>query len=98
MTEQITIKLNKKTFKPVIDDLKSFGGAGLTDSDSDLAGKCIYFVHFFLFEKQESGKSVYEDYFDRKGITKADGILKFLNSYYTFKKQGLKAAGKKMPR
>lgn len=98
MTEQVTIKLNKKTFRPLLDELKTFGGQGVTESDSDLVGKCLYFAHFFIFEKQENGKPIYDNYFEKKNIGKAEGILKFLNLYYTFKKQGINAASKKMPR
>lgn len=96
MTEQITLKLNKKTFRPLLDKLKSFGGDAITESDSDLAGKCLYFSYFFIQEKQNNGKSFIDDYFDNKGLNKAEGILKYLNAYYAFKKNGIKAASKKM--
>jgi hypothetical protein len=96
LTEQITIKLNKKQFRPLMDQLKAFGGQGITESDSDLAGKCLYFTYFFVYEKQDNGKSFIDDYFDNKGMNKAEGILKYLNAYYAFKKQGIKATNKKM--
>ena len=96
LTEQITLKLNKKTFRPLLDKLKSFGGDAISESDSDLAGKCLYFSYFFIYEKQDDGTTLYDKYFETRDIGKAEGLLKYLNAYYAFKKEGIKAANKKM--
>jgi hypothetical protein len=45
---------------------------------------------------RSNGRTFSDDYFERKGIGKAEGILKYLNAYYALKKNGLKTASKKM--
>ena len=92
MTEQITIKLNKELFRPLIDELSDFGGRGITESDSDLVGKSLFFAYFFISSKQGSaGKTSLETVLEAKKIEKAEAILQFLNDYYVFKKKGLVA-------
>jgi hypothetical protein len=92
MTEQITIKLNKELFRPLIDELRDFGGHGITESDSDLVGKTLFFTYFFISRNQEpSGKTALESVLEFRKVEKAEAILRFLNDYYLFKKKGLAA-------
>ena len=91
MTEQITVKLNKKMFRPLMDELRAFGGNGMYDSDSDLVAKSLFFCYFFTSVKQKSGKTGLETIMQFRNLEKAEAMLTFLNDYYTFKKQGLSA-------
>ena len=50
MTRQITIKLNEKKFKPLLDKL-SHNGLGSVGSYSELVSKMILFDYFLWGEK-----------------------------------------------
>jgi hypothetical protein len=89
MTRQITIKLNYDLFRPLLDQFKNFAG-GILTSDSDIAAKCIYFVHFFMNSPTEIGKTRFEIVTATLHREKAEGIVLFLSEYYKFKKTGLK--------
>jgi hypothetical protein len=90
MTKQITIKLNYEIFKPLIDSLRNFSGHGVVASDSDLAGKALFFVHFFVRHPTKLGKTRLEILAEQAGVDKSEGIVKFLNEFYLFKKDGIK--------
>ena len=90
MTKQITVKLNHDLFRPMMDELKQFG-AGLIVSDSDLAAKALYFVYLFVSEKNKSGKTGLDILMNAKGMEKTEGLVKFLDRYYKFKKTGFKS-------
>jgi hypothetical protein len=91
MTEQITVKLNKKMFRPLLDEIRTFGGEGMYDSDSDLVAKSLFFTYYFMQVKQKSGKTIMETVMQARNLEKAEAVLSFLNDYFTFKKHGLSA-------
>ena len=51
MTKQITIKLNEAKFKPILDMLVSAEMGRNAKTYSELAGKCIWFCHYFGIKK-----------------------------------------------
>ncbi|MBW2964206.1 hypothetical protein KY363_01990 [Candidatus Woesearchaeota archaeon] len=96
MTEQITIKLNKKMFRPVIEKLKEFAGTGMFDSDSDIAGKALFYTLRATCKKHEKlNKTSFDIITETTGLTKPEALLEFLNDYYKFKKNGLTGCEKK---
>jgi len=89
MTKQITVKLNEKIFRPALDNLMKFGGYGITESDSDLTGKCIFFCYDYVTHKRPElgNKTLYEFCMSRLGEDqKAKELLAFVERYYKFKK------------
>lgn len=48
MTKQITIKLNEKIYKPILDELMQHG---TSKSNSECVAKCIMVCKFFLDRK-----------------------------------------------
>jgi hypothetical protein len=92
ITEQITIKLNAKRFRPLLKKLEAFGGHGLTDSDSDLVGKALFYCYYSIYCKKPDCKnmSTFEMVSAMSGKEKPELVLNFLNKYAEFKKQGLK--------
>ncbi len=91
MTEQITIKLNYKLFRPLMDKLVMFGGNGITESDSDLVGKALFFTHFFVHHRfpERGNKTDYEMLSEMVGKEKSEMLLTFLGEYHKFKKEGI---------
>jgi hypothetical protein len=96
MTKQITIKLNHDHFRPLLEELKLFAGTGITESDSDMVGKALFFCHQSVIQRipQRNHKTHFEILTDNIGISKSDAILYFLNNYSDFKKKGLKGLKK----
>ena len=92
MTEQLTIKLNKQKFKPILEIVKGFLGEGLYTSDSDLVGKGLFFCAWYVRKKHPElkNKTLFE--FTRH-ITEdkghAERVLTFLSEYSRFQKEGL---------
>jgi hypothetical protein len=91
LTKQITIKLNHKQFRPLLDKIQEFAGIGLTESDSDTVGKSLFFCYQSLIQKQphRDNKTHFELLLDTVGIDRAQAMLFFLNNYSEFKKKGL---------
>jgi len=89
MTNQITIKLNEALFRPLMDDIDSFTGPGMTKSDSDLVAKCVFFTHCFMHEKRLEcgGKTLWDTVQQQYGIEKSEMILDFLKQYYEYTKK-----------
>ena len=89
MTDQITVKLNEKMFRPLMEDIDKFTGPGMVKSDSDLVAKCIFFTHEFMHAKNpEFGdKTLWEICQEKAGRDKADMILGFLKNYSEFNKK-----------
>jgi len=85
MTEQITIKLNTKKFKPLIDDLNEFGKKHC-GSNSEIAAKAIFFTHEYFFEKLEKldNKTRIETILEKMGEPKDKAILDFIKKYNRF--------------
>ena len=88
MTEQITIKLNKEQFKPLLDKLQAHAGYGIASSDSDMVGKMILFMFNIIVpqHKNQDNKTLIEQLLEPKNMEKADAIIAFLNDYAAFKK------------
>lgn len=96
MTEQITIKLNKKTFRPVLDKLTNFAGTGICESDSDIAGKALFYAYRATCKKHEKiNKTTFDVITEIRGLSKPEALLEFLNDYYGFKKEGINSCEKK---
>jgi hypothetical protein len=97
LTKQITIKLNHEHFRPVLDNLRAFMGSGTSESDSDMAGKSLFFCHQFLLQKQpQRGNRTYlEILLESIGADRAEAVLLFLNKYAEFKKKGLNSRRKR---
>ena len=91
MNGQITIKLNSELFRKLLEDLRKFAGQGVAESDSDLVGKALFACYYFITQKQEKfdGKTDFEMLSELKNQDISEGLVKFLNDYYTFKKKGL---------
>jgi len=90
ITEQITIKLNKKLFGPVLESLRKFGGEGITESDSDLVGKSLFFAYDFVYDKKPecNNRTLLQLCLERLGPEgQAEQLLAFLNKYHKFKKK-----------
>jgi len=89
MTDQITVKLNEKLFRPLIEDIDKFTGPGMVKSDSDLVAKCIFFTHQFMYKKQDSlgGKTLWEVLQEQSGREKPEMILTFLKNYSEFSRK-----------
>jgi len=96
LTKQITIKLNHKHFRPLLDKLQEFAGSGLTESDSDSVGKSLFFCYQSLVQRQphRGNKTHFEILIDSLGIDRAQAMIFFLNHYSEFKKKGLPKNGK----
>jgi hypothetical protein len=92
ITEQITVKLNAKRFRPLMKELESFAGDGLIECPSDLVGKALFYCYYSIYHKRDDrdGKSVVEFVSEKSGEQKSELILNFLKEYHTFKKHGLK--------
>ena len=73
-----------------MDNLIKFSGEGTVMSDSDLAAKCLFFAYFILRYPTDSGKTRYELLVDDLEVEKPETIIKFLNEFYSFKRNGLK--------
>lgn len=99
MTKQITIKLNYKQFRPVLDSLVSFSGEGMYESDSDIVGKSLFYCYRATnIKHKDVGKTTYEVMTERRGMSKSEALLEFLEEYYRFKKEGLPNIQKKQAR
>jgi hypothetical protein len=92
VTKQITIKLNYNQFRPLLDELTKFAGKGITDSDSDNAGKALFYSYRSIMKKHpDLGKSTFDVITETRKMTKPEALLEFLNDYQRFKKSGLAA-------
>jgi hypothetical protein len=89
MTKQITIKLNEERFRPLLNKLRMFGGDGITESDSDLVGKCLFLCYELIYNKRGRDKTSFDVLAENAGQDKPQLILGFLSDYYRFKKKGL---------
>jgi len=96
MTKQITIKLNHKQFRPLLDKLQEFAGLGLTESDSDTVGKSLFLCYQSLIQRNPNrdNKTHFEILIENVGIDRAQAMIYFLNNYSEFKKKGLPKNGK----
>ena len=96
LTKQITIKLNYNQFRPLLEELKTFAGTGITESDSDMVGKSLFFCHQATIQRlpHRGNKTHFEILTENIGISKSEAILYFLNNYAEFKKKGLKGLKK----
>jgi len=76
-----------------MDKLNEFAGTGLSTSDSDLVGKCLFYSYFSIFCKvhDRNTKSGFEVLGESSNLESSEMILNFLQAYSLFKKQGLKA-------
>ncbi len=90
VTKQITIKLNERKFKPILDNLNRISGHKVK-TYSELAGKCIWFCHVFGTKKMEKlgNKSHFEFMAQMRGMTTKE-LLKDLSKKYRLfaKKEG----------
>ncbi len=86
MTEQITIKLNKKRFEPVFKELQEYGHNIMT-SNSALAAFAIWFLYDHCFEVYpELGMTKAEWIFKRLNKPKEKSMIDMLERYGRFKK------------
>ena len=83
---QITIKLNKERFRPLLDLLNGFCPIG---SDSDLVGRCIFFTYYANCIKQKNGKTIIQNYYDDIGTNYEEDLGRFLIKYAEFKNKNL---------
>lgn len=92
ITDQITIKLNAKRFKPLIEKLENFAGKGITECNSDLVGKALFFCYYSLHDKKPAcnDKTAFQIISEISGMGKPELLLDFLQAYSTFKKNGLR--------
>ena len=92
ITDQITIKLNAKKFRPLLKKLESFAGQGLVSCDSDLVGKALFYCYYSIYVKKPdcNNKTVFEIVSEMCKKDKPEMVLNFLNEYSDFKKHGLK--------
>ena len=88
MTKQITIKLNEKSFKPVLDRMMK-ATRGVARSNSELVGMCVFYVHEVNFRKAEQlgNKTRAEFLLEKFGYTGEDGLLEWLKDFKTFMKK-----------
>jgi hypothetical protein len=91
VTEQITIKLNKDQFRPLLDRLQAHAGHGISSSDSDLVGKAVLFTFNIIVPEHDNqeGKTIFEQLLECKKKNKSEAIISFLNDYSFFKKASI---------
>ena len=92
MTQQIVIKLNKKIFSPIINELME-QCSGTSQSISELIGKQIYFCYLLNSEKlpEFGNTSSLEVLYKTLKISKDKALIDFLKKYNKF----LKDSGKR---
>jgi hypothetical protein len=92
ITDQITVKLNAKKFRPLLEKLESFAGKGITECNSDLVGKALFFCYYSIYDKKPdcNDKTTFQIISEMTGMEKPEMLLNFLQAYSEFKKQGLK--------
>ena len=85
MTNQITIKLNEKRFKPLLDKLIECG-CDTSKNYSECVGKCLFFLNQFMLEKQKelNDKTRFEFLLEKSDISKDEFIIKLLADYNKF--------------
>jgi hypothetical protein len=90
LTKQITLKLNYNQFRPLLDELAKFAGKGMSDSDSDLAAKALFYAYRSFTKKHpELGKTTFDITTEARNISRSEALLEFLNDYHRFKKEGI---------
>ena len=85
MTEQIVIKLNKKKFKPLLDEcIRASGGA--ISNYSECVGKTLFFMHIYLTEKNDKldKKTIQQFLLEHSGTSKEEMTLIFFKKYNEF--------------
>lgn len=89
MTRQITIKLNEKRFKPLLDKL-SHNGLGSVKSYSELVGKIILFDYLMWSEKCKklTNKTKMQFIIEKIKTRKNKMHEEFLKVYKNFVKKG----------
>ena len=85
MTRQITVKLNEKKFAPILKDLKLLGG-GIEITNSEAAGKAIFFTHRYLTKKETKlgNKTRLDSYLEASGYSRDECTIQFLKEYAEF--------------
>lgn len=89
MTKQITIKLNEKKFRPILDALHR-NCAGIPASDSELVGLALFHAHLFCTQKHPSGKTYAEWFAQQFNMKKDEAQYTLMTKYKQFQKKGLK--------
>lgn len=89
MTRQITIKLNEKRFKPLLDKL-SHNGLGSVKSYSELIGKIVLFDYLNWSEKCKklNNKTKMQFIIEKMKISKRKMHEEFLKVFEKFNKKG----------
>lgn len=89
MTEQITIKLNKDKFQPILDKVNECGGNTIK-TPSELAGKAIFYMYLLGCEElpELDNKTRLEFICNKLGISIEEGFLKFISKYNDFITEG----------
>ncbi|MFH1682277.1 MAG: hypothetical protein ABIA37_00620 [Candidatus Woesearchaeota archaeon] len=88
MAERISIKLNRRLFNPLLDELKEFLGKGFFDNDNDLVSKCVFFSHW-LIANQDKNKFVVtnlQTLLRLGGMEKKEALITFNERYKQFKR------------
>jgi len=85
MTKQITIKLNEKRFKPLIESLIESNNR-TSKSYSEAVGKAIFYSHQATVKKHHElgNKTIQEKICELREITKEQCQIEFLRAYSEF--------------
>ena len=82
MTEQIVIKLNKKKFQPLLDNISEWA-KNTFSSYSECVSKSVVFMYLYCNEKLPSleNKTRFEYILEKRSISNDESIVTFLARY-----------------
>ena len=83
MTEQLVIKLNKKKFKPILDDFNKNFLKNSAQSYSWLTGFALWYMHKYALEKSSDfdGKTRLQWIIDKRGININEALLIMMGQF-----------------